>query len=164
MAIPCCIAPELSVSELLTDSADLGWGRAHLPLAGALRQQAMIWLPVIALAVGALLAQRFRFVVLVPATLATAVVALGVAATQTSSALSSIAIIVVTSVSMQAGYFAGMLVRRSTGGARSVPSFSQDTRREILRADVVGTSEAVGNRGSIATTIDKVRRFWSGGR
>ncbi len=87
----------------------------------------MIWLSVVALAIGALLAQRFTFVVLVPATLATAVVALGVAATQTNNALFSIAIIVVTSVSMQAGYFAGMLARRGMGGARRVPSFSQNT-------------------------------------
>jgi hypothetical protein len=87
----------------------------------------MIWLPVIGLVVGALLAQRFKFVVLLPATIATAVVAFGVAAMQTSSALSSILMIVVTSVSLQAGYFAGMLIRRGKGGASRVPSLSQST-------------------------------------
>ena len=71
----------------------------------------MIWLPMIGLAVGALLAQRFKFVVLLPATLAAALVAFGVATTQASSASSTILIVVVTNVSMQVGYFVGMLVR-----------------------------------------------------
>ena len=87
----------------------------------------MIWVAVIGLAVGALLAQRFKFIVLLPATLAVAVVVFGVATAQTSSASSTILIIVVTSVSMQAGYLAGMLVRRGMGGASKVPSFSQTT-------------------------------------
>jgi len=81
----------------------------------------------IGLAVGALLAQRFKFVVLLPATLAAALVAFGVATTQASSASSTILIVVVTSVSMQTGYFAGMLVRRGIGGTSRVPSLSQTT-------------------------------------
>jgi hypothetical protein len=84
---------------------------------------------VIGLAVGALLAQRFKFVVLLPATLAVAVVAFGVATTQTSSASSTILIIVVTSVSMQAGYLAGMLVRRGMGGASRVTTSARDPVR-----------------------------------
>jgi hypothetical protein len=87
----------------------------------------MIWVPVVGLAVGALLAQRFKIVVLLPATLAVAVVAFGVATTQSSSASSTVLIIVVTSVSMQAGYLAGMLVRRGRGGASRTPLFSQTT-------------------------------------
>jgi hypothetical protein len=87
----------------------------------------MIWVSLVGLAVGALLAQRFRIVVLLPATLAVAVVAFGVATTQTSGASSTILIIVVTTVGMQAGYFAGMLVRRGMGAARRAPSFSQTT-------------------------------------
>jgi hypothetical protein len=87
----------------------------------------MIWLPVVGLAAGALLAQRYKFVALLPATFAVAVVAFGVATTQTSNASSTILIMVVTSVSMQAGYFAGMLVRRGMGDANRVPSLSQTT-------------------------------------
>jgi len=86
----------------------------------------MIWVPIVSLAVGALLAQRFKIIVVLPATLAVAVVAFGVATTQNSSASSTIMIIVVTSVSMQAGYFVGMMVRRGMGGA-SRSSFSQTT-------------------------------------
>jgi hypothetical protein len=87
----------------------------------------MIWVPVVGLGIGALLAQRFKIVVLLPATLAVAVVALGVATTQSSVASSTILIVVMTSVSMQAGYLAGMLVRRGIGGTSRVPSFSQPT-------------------------------------
>jgi hypothetical protein len=87
----------------------------------------MIWLPVVGLAAGALLAQRFKFAALLPATLAVAIVAFGVATTQTSSPSSTILIIVVTSVSMQVGYFAGMLVRRVMGDANGMPSLSQTT-------------------------------------
>ena len=87
----------------------------------------MIWLPVVGLAVGALLAQRFKVVMLLPATLAVAIVAFGVATTRASDAFSTTLLIVVTTVGMQAGYFAGMLIRRGMGGARRVPSFSQTT-------------------------------------
>ena len=84
-------------------------------------------IPLIGLAVGALLAQRLKIGVLLPVTLAVAVVATGVATMQISSASSTILIIVVTTVGMQAGYFAGMLVRRGTGEASKAPSFSQTT-------------------------------------
>jgi hypothetical protein len=87
----------------------------------------MIWVPVVGLGVGALLAQRFKIVVLLPATFAIAVVALGVAITQSRGASSTILIVVLTSVSMQAGYLAGMLVRRGMGGASRAPSFSRPT-------------------------------------
>jgi hypothetical protein len=123
----CCIGPEPSVSELLIHGTQPGSGRARFPLTDTLRQQTMIWVPVVGLGVGALLAQRFKIVVLLPATLAVAVVALGVATTQSSVASSTILIVVMTSVSMQAGYLAGMLVRRGIGGTSRVPSFSQPT-------------------------------------
>ena len=87
----------------------------------------MIWIPIVSLAIGALLAQRFRIVVVLPATLVVAIVAFGVARTQTSSASSIVLIIVLTSVSTQAGYFVGMLVRRGMGGASRSSSFSQTT-------------------------------------
>jgi membrane protein DedA with SNARE-associated domain len=85
----------------------------------------MIWVPMVGLAVGALLAQRFKIVALLPATLAIAVLAFAVATARTSSALATILIIVATSVCMQAGYFVGMLLRRGVGGASRLSSFSQ---------------------------------------
>ena len=87
----------------------------------------MIWVPIVGLAVGALLAQRFRIIALLPATLAVGFLAFAVATTQTSSALSTILIIVATSVCMQVGYFGGMLARRRVGGASRLSSFSQNT-------------------------------------
>jgi hypothetical protein len=87
----------------------------------------MIWVPVVGLGVGALLAQRFKIVALLPATVALAIVALAVATTQSSGASLTILIVVMASVSMQAGYLAGMLVRRATGCVSKAPSFSQPT-------------------------------------
>jgi len=93
-----------------------------------------MWLPLVGLAVGALLARHFKFLVLLPATLAAAIVAFGVATMQASGAVSTVVIIVVTSVSMQAGYFAGMLVWRGMGGASRLPSLSQTrSARDSLR-------------------------------
>ena len=87
----------------------------------------MIWIAVVGLAVGVLLAQRFKIVVLLPGTIAVAILAFGVAITQTSSASSTLLIIVVATVGMQVGYFVGMLVRCGRGGATRAPSFSQTT-------------------------------------
>jgi hypothetical protein len=87
----------------------------------------MFWVPIVGLTVGALLAQRFRIVSLLPATLAVAVLAFAVATSRASSVSSTILIIVVTTVSMQVGYFAGMLVRRGAGGASRLSSFFQTT-------------------------------------
>jgi hypothetical protein len=87
----------------------------------------MIWVPIVGLTVGALLAQRFTFVALLPATLAVAVLAFAVASTHASSAPTTILIIVVTTICMQAGYFGGMLLRRGVGGASRLSSFSQTT-------------------------------------
>jgi membrane protein DedA with SNARE-associated domain len=87
----------------------------------------MIWIAVVGLAVGVLLAQRFKIVVLLPGTVAIAIVALAVATTQASSASSTVLIMGVTTVGMQVGYFVGMLARRGTGRATRSPSFSQTT-------------------------------------
>ena len=87
----------------------------------------MFWVPIVGLTVGALVAQRFRIVALLPATLAVAVLAFAVATTRMSSTLSTVLIIVVTTVCMQAGYFAGMLLRRGVGGTSRLSSFSQTT-------------------------------------
>ena len=87
----------------------------------------MFWVPIVGLAVGALLAQRFRIISLLPATLAVALLAFAVATSRASSVSLTILIIVVTTVSMQAGYFAGMLLRRGVGGTSRLSSYSQTT-------------------------------------
>ena len=87
----------------------------------------MIWVAIVGLAVGALLAQRFKIIVLLPATVAFVLVALVVARTQIGGASSTILIVVVTNVSMQVGYFVGMLVRGGMGGASRLTSISRTT-------------------------------------
>jgi membrane protein DedA with SNARE-associated domain len=84
----------------------------------------MIWLSIVSLSVGALLAQRFRIIVLVPATLAVLVIAIGAGAAQASSAWRIVGMIAAASVSMQLGYFVGMLIQQGLGAlsaSRSSP-------------------------------------------
>jgi membrane protein DedA with SNARE-associated domain len=64
---------------------------------------------------------------LLPATLAVVVVTVGVATRHTNSVSSTILIMVAASVSMQVGYFAGMLFRRGLSGAKRLSSFSHTT-------------------------------------
>ena len=83
----------------------------------------MIWLSIISLAVGALL-QRFKIVVLVPATLMVVVVAIGAGVVQTSGARWTVLTIAAASVCIQAGYFVGMLIQhglRALLAAKSSP-------------------------------------------
>ena len=75
----------------------------------------MIWLSIVSLLVGALLAQRFRIIVLVPATLAVVVIAIGAGVAHASSVWSIVGMIVAASVSIQAGYFVGMLIQHGLG-------------------------------------------------
>lgn len=88
----------------------------------------MTWVLTASAVVGALLAQRFRIIALLPATLAVAVVAFAVAKTLVSSPSSTVLMIVVTSASMQAGYFVGLLVRRAVRRASRLTSFSKPHR------------------------------------
>ena len=71
----------------------------------------MIWLSIVSLSVGALLAQRFRIIVLVPATLAVLVIAIGAGVAQANSAWLIVGMIAAASVCIQAGYFVGMLIQ-----------------------------------------------------
>jgi hypothetical protein len=71
----------------------------------------MIWLSIVSLSVGALLAQRFRIIVLVPATLTVLVIAIGAGVAQASSAWLIVGMIAAASVSIQVGYFVGMLIQ-----------------------------------------------------
>jgi hypothetical protein len=75
----------------------------------------MIWLLIVSLAVGALLAQRFKIVVLVPATLMVVIVAIGAGVAQANTIWLIILKIVLGTVSIQAGYFVGMLIQHRLG-------------------------------------------------
>jgi membrane protein DedA with SNARE-associated domain len=71
----------------------------------------MVWLSIVSLSVGALLAQRFRITVLVPATLAVVVVAIGAGVAQANHAWLIVGVTAAASVSIQVGYFVGMLIQ-----------------------------------------------------
>jgi membrane protein DedA with SNARE-associated domain len=89
----------------------------------------MIWLSIVSLSVGALLAQRFRIIVLVPATLAVLVIAIGAGVAQANSAWLIVGMIAAASVSVQLGYVIGMLIQHGLGAilvSRS-SSFSHTT-------------------------------------
>ena len=89
----------------------------------------MIWLSIVSLLVGALLARRFRIIVLVPATLTVLVIAIGAGVAQASSGWFVVGMIAAASVSIQAGYFLGMLIQYGLDAllaSRSSP-FSQTT-------------------------------------
>lgn len=73
----------------------------------------MIWLSLTSLAVGALLAQRFRIIVLVPATFTEVVAAIGAGVAQTNGTWSTVLVFTAVSVSTQAGYFMGILIQRN---------------------------------------------------
>src|ERR1700752_2741751 len=86
----------------------------------------MIWLAM-TLAVGGLLAQRFRILVLAPATFVMVVMAIAVGVSQTSSPWSIISMIATASVGIQIGYFLGMLIQR--GGASLLSRWSARSSR-----------------------------------
>ena len=73
----------------------------------------MIWLSTVSLVAGGLLAQRFRFMVLAPATFVVVVVAIAVGVAQTNSVRSIMLLIAAASVGIQIGYFLGTLIHYS---------------------------------------------------
>jgi hypothetical protein len=75
----------------------------------------MIWLSIVSLSVGALLARRFKIIVLVPATFAVLVIAIAAGVAQASSAWFIVGMFAAASVSIQVGYFVGMLVQHGLG-------------------------------------------------
>jgi hypothetical protein len=95
----------------------------------------MIWLSIVSLSVGALLAQRFKIIALVPATFAVWVVAIGAGVAQASSAWLIVEMIAAASVSIQAGYFVGMLVQHGVGvlsaGRSSLFSDTTSARKTV---------------------------------
>jgi len=96
----------------------------------------MIWLSIVSLSVGALLAQRFTIVVLVPATLAVVVIAIGAGVAQANSAWLIVGMTAAASVSIQAGYFVGMLIQHgldALSASRSSPFSHTTSARNTLR-------------------------------
>jgi hypothetical protein len=89
----------------------------------------MIWLSIVSLTAGALLAHRFKIIVLVPATLVVALLAVGAGLAQTRGVWSVLLMIAAASVGLQTGYFAGMLIQYGLGFrlARGSSSFSHPT-------------------------------------
>jgi hypothetical protein len=92
-------------------------------------QSTMISLSMVSLLVGALLAQRFRIIALVPATLTVLVVAIGAGVAQVSSAWWIVGMIAAASASIQVGYFVGMLIQHGLSAllASGSSPFSQTT-------------------------------------
>jgi hypothetical protein len=95
----------------------------------------MVWLSIVSLSAGALLAQRFRIIVLVPATFAVLVIAIGAGAAQANSVWLIVAMIAAASVSMHAGYFVGMLFQHFLGALlasrRSLFSHTTSARNTV---------------------------------
>jgi hypothetical protein len=99
-------------------------------------ERTMIWLSVVSLSIGMLLAQRFKIIVLVPASFAALVIAIGAGVAQASSAWLIVGMIAAASASMQAGYFVGMLIRHGLGAlwaSRSSPFSHTTSARNTVR-------------------------------
>ena len=71
----------------------------------------MTWLPIVSLVLGAVLAHRYKIIILLPAMLVVTFVAIGAEAL--NSASSAILTIVAAGVALQIGYFAGILIQLS---------------------------------------------------
>jgi hypothetical protein len=86
----------------------------------------MIWLSIVSITAGALLAHRFKIVVLVPATLVVVLLAVGAGLAQTKAVWAILVTIVVAGVGLQTGYFVGMLIHYGSGFrlARGSSSYS----------------------------------------
>lgn len=74
----------------------------------------MIWLAMVSLAVGGLLAQHFKILVLAPATILVVLVA-GVGAAHINGFWQAISTVATASVGIQVGYFLGMLLQYGLG-------------------------------------------------
>jgi uncharacterized membrane protein len=104
----------------------------------------MIWLSTVSLVAGGLLAQRFKIIVLVPATFVVVVIAVAVGIAQTGGVWSIILMIATTSVGLQIGYFLGMFIHYGRGALLA--------RLAILRG-----AQGAGRRGA-AMTDPKARK------
>jgi hypothetical protein len=94
----------------------------------------MVWLSIVSLSIGALLAQRYKIIALMPATFAVLVVAVGAGVAQASSAWLIVGKIAAASVSIQAGYLVGMLIQHGVGAllaSRSSLSHTTSARNTV---------------------------------
>ena len=105
----------------------------------------MIWLSTVSLVAGCLLAQRFKIIVLVPATFVVVVIAVAVGIAQSSGVWSTILMMATTSVELQIGYFLGMFIQYGLGALLA-------RRSTVLR----GAQGA--ERRNAAVTDPKVRK------
>src|SRR5262245_4700282 len=71
----------------------------------------MIWLAIVSLVAGGLLARHFKIIVLVPATLVIVAIAIAVGELRTTDIWSIALIIAIPSVGIQVGYFFGVLIQ-----------------------------------------------------
>ncbi len=94
----------------------------------------MIWLSIVSLSVGALLAQRFTIIVLMPAMFTVVIIAVGTGVAQAHSIWWIVAVIAAANLSMQAGYFFGMLFQHFFGAflASKSSSFSHTSARNTV--------------------------------
>lgn len=75
----------------------------------------MIWLLIFAFLLGALLAQRFKVMILLPAAFLVALITIGAGVVQMKSWPSIVVMIGVATVVAQLGYLAGCLLRQGLG-------------------------------------------------
>jgi hypothetical protein len=89
----------------------------------------MIWLSIVSITAGALLAHRFKIIVLVPATLVVVLLAVVAGLAQTKGVWAILVMIAAAGVGLQTGYFVGMLIHYGSGFllARGSSSFSHPT-------------------------------------
>jgi membrane protein DedA with SNARE-associated domain len=92
----------------------------------------MIWLSIVSLAVGGLLARHFKIIILVPATVVIAAIAIAAGELQTTGIWSIVFAVVIVSVGMQIGYFLGLLTQHALNtllAGRASPSSDKRTER-----------------------------------
>src|SRR5882724_4115088 len=101
----------------------------------------MVWLSIVSLAVGAILAQRFKIMVLAPAILVVVVVAIGSGVAQSSGVWSTILMTATASVGIQIGYFLGMLIKFGLGALLARSSSCVSDKRTARNRSIFRTPD-----------------------
>ena len=92
----------------------------------------MIWLSIVSLVAGGLLARHFKIIILAPATVVIVAIAIAAGELQTAGIWSIVFTIVIVSVGIQIGYLLGMLVQHALNtllAGRASPSSDKRTER-----------------------------------
>jgi hypothetical protein len=92
----------------------------------------MIWLSIVSLVAGGLLARHFKIIVLAPATFVIVAIAIAAGELQTTDVWSILFTVVIVSVGIQIGYFLGILIQYGLSALlarRSSPSSDKRTER-----------------------------------